>query len=90
MATVTKQITLKGRVQGVGFRYATCEEAARRGLAGYVKNLPDGSVEAVFQGPEADVRALLEWAKQGPVGARVDASEESDGAGTYRDFEIRY
>jgi acylphosphatase len=58
-------------VQGVGFRYATAEEAERRHLAGWVRNLDSGGVEAVFEGPRADVEQVVRWCSEGPPGAYV-------------------
>ncbi len=69
MKAFTARVT--GIVQGVGFRYATMFEARRLRVTGYVRNLNDGSVEAVGEGPERDVAALLAWLKQGPPGAVV-------------------
>lgn len=64
-----------GRVQGVFFR-STCATLARhRGLAGFVRNLPDGSVEAAFEGVDDDVDALVAWCGVGPDHARVDRVE---------------
>lgn len=60
MNQVAKHIIFKGRVQGVGFRYTTHRIAARYDLTGYVRNLPDGSVEALLQGTKANVQAGLE------------------------------
>jgi acylphosphatase len=68
-----------GRVQGVGFRAATRARAASLGLGGSVRNLPDGTVEAVFEGPRDRVESMLDWARRGPSGAgveRVDVSWE--------------
>ena len=67
----TRQIRVSGRVQGVGYRDALRWEAERRGVTGWVRNRVDGSVEALLQGPDAAVEALLDWAKRGPPGARV-------------------
>jgi len=67
-----RQIRVRGRVQGVGFRYALRDEARRLRLAGWVRNRGDGSVEALLQGEPADVDALVAWARRGPRGARVD------------------
>jgi acylphosphatase len=58
-------------VQGVGFRYSTAEEARRRKLGGWVRNLESGAVEAVFEGPAEVVREMLGWCQQGPPGAWV-------------------
>jgi acylphosphatase len=64
-------LIIQGQVQGVGFRFHTRLEATRLGLTGYVKNLPDGTVEIVAEGPSPVVNELLEWAKQGPPAAHV-------------------
>lgn len=64
-------VRLAGRVQGVGFRYATAEEARRRRLTGWVRNLDSGGVEAVFEGLRASVQDMLRWCNQGPPGAYV-------------------
>ncbi len=64
---------VRGRVQGVAFRAATLDEARRLGgLSGWVKNLPDGSVEVLAEGGRATVEALLSWCRHGPRAARVD------------------
>jgi len=64
-------VRLIGRVQGVGFRISTAEEARRRHLAGWVRNLDSGGVEAVFEGPLSSVRDMLRWCQEGPPGAFV-------------------
>lgn len=61
-----------GKVQGVYFRWSTREEARRLGVTGWVRNRPDGSVEALFQGPTEAVQAMLAWCGHGPSNARVD------------------
>lgn len=61
-----------GKVQGVGFRQSTVSRARQLGLVGWVRNLPDGSVEVLFAGEQAAVDALREWLQNGPCGARVD------------------
>jgi acylphosphatase len=60
-----------GRVQGVGFRYATADEARRRHLNGWVRNLDSGAVEGLFEGRRADVEDMLSWCHVGPPGAYV-------------------
>ena len=65
------RIEITGHVQGVGFRYAMRAEARRHGVSGWVRNRRDGSVEALLQGEADAVRALVDWARQGPPGARV-------------------
>jgi acylphosphatase len=89
MASFRLRIT--GRVQGVGFRYAMQSEAARRSLSGWVRNRRDGSVEALVQGEAGAVEALLDWARRGPAGARVDAlrSEAAEGEPVPAGFELR-
>jgi acylphosphatase len=68
---VRAHVLITGRVQGVGYRYSTVGEAERRRLAGWVRNLPNGGVEAVFEGAKADVEQMIEWCRQGPPSARV-------------------
>jgi acylphosphatase len=64
-----------GGVQGVGFRYSARLEADRIGVAGWVRNRYDGTVEAEVEGDEASVQAMLDWFSRGPRGARVDSVE---------------
>lgn len=71
--TVTVRIT--GRVQGVWYRGWTVREATGRGLAGWVRNRSDGSVEALFSGPRDAVEAMLAACRDGPPGARVENVE---------------
>jgi acylphosphatase len=68
-------VTVSGRVQGVFFRASCADEARRRGVAGWVRNLPDGRVRAAFEGLDADVDALVAWCRAGPANARVDSIE---------------
>jgi acylphosphatase len=70
-----KHVWVSGEVQGVFFRYETRERARSRGLAGWVRNLPDGRVEAVFEGPEQEVEAMVDWCRTGPRGAEVTEVE---------------
>ena len=71
-------VFVSGDVQGVGFRWYTREEAMRRRLAGWVRNLPDGRVEAAFEGEAEDVGSMLAWCRRGPQWARVERVEASD------------
>lgn len=76
-----RRVIVSGRVQGVGFRDATVRQARARGVAGWVRNRPDGTVEAVFEGDPEAVAALVSWCEQGPRMAlvdRVEAVEEPD------------
>jgi len=81
---------VRGAVQGVGFRMALAQAARSRGAAGWVRNRPDGTVEAAFEGPEEIVGGLVRWCFDGPRAARVDGvdvhDEEPEGAAG---FEIR-
>lgn len=82
---------ISGRVQGVGFRFATQRAAVSLGARGYVRNLPDDRVEAVFEGSDAIVDQALSFVRDGPPGARVTNVEiESLPSAGYMDFEIRY
>ena len=63
---------MRGRVQGVFFRAATRERARSLDVAGWVRNRPDGSVEAVFEGPRERVESLVAWCRRGPAGAHVE------------------
>ena len=85
------RIEITGRVQGVGFRYALRAEARRRGVSGWVRNRRDGSVEALLQGEADAVRALVEWARQGPPGARVAElrAAAADDVAPAQGFELR-
>ena len=67
----TVRAVVIGRVQGVWFRAATADKAREFGVKGYVRNLPDGSVEFVAAGDDAKVDALVQWARHGPPLARV-------------------
>ena len=71
MKTVLVRVT--GRVQGVWFRGWTEDQATARGLKGWVRNRRDGSVEALFSGPDATVNDMIEACRRGPSAARVDA-----------------
>jgi len=64
-------VWISGSVQGVGFRFSTVEQAQRLGLGGWVRNLGDGRVEAVFEGPAAEVGQMVAWCRRGPPGAWV-------------------
>ena len=72
---VRVRVLVDGRVQGVFFRAGCVRRARSLGLGGWVRNLPDGRVEAAFEGDSADVDAMLAWCREGPPGARVDAVE---------------
>jgi acylphosphatase len=67
----TYYVRVRGVVQGVGFRHATTRQAHSLGITGWVANLPDGSVEALVQGPVDQIDRMLEWMRHGPPSARV-------------------
>ena len=69
---------VRGTVQGVFFRASCQREAATRGVAGWVSNRPDDAVEAVFEGEDAAVEALVEWCRQGPPRAEVSGVHVTD------------
>jgi acylphosphatase len=70
--TIYRHLRITGRVQGVGYRWALCAEAEALGLAGWVRNRQDGSVEAVISGIAEAVEALTRWAHRGPPAAQVE------------------
>jgi acylphosphatase len=75
---IRRRVIVEGRVQGVGFR-ATCARRARAaGVTGSVTNMPDGSVEAVFEGPPEQVEALVTWCAHGPTSATIRRVHVSD------------
>jgi acylphosphatase len=84
-------VFLSGRVQGVFFRTETENEALRHGVNGWIRNLPDGRVEAVFEGSEDGVKRLVEFCKRGPVGARVTDAKVywEPYKGEFKDFKVR-
>ena len=89
---VRAHVFVTGRVQGVLFRYVTRDEANMRGVKGWVRNLRDGRVEAVFEGEKGKVDELVEFCHYGPPAAKVSAVtvtwEDYDGG--FKDFSIRY
>lgn len=69
---IRARVIVSGVVQGVNFRYHTQSAARRIGVAGWVRNLADGTVEGCFEGEEGLVEELIAWCRRGPVSARVD------------------
>jgi acylphosphatase len=76
MSDAVRQVTIRGRVQGVGYRYWLEQQARARGLEGWVRNRRDGRVEALFAGPPDAVSGMITSCRRGPSSARVDAVEE--------------
>ncbi|HZI84578.1 MAG TPA: acylphosphatase [Casimicrobiaceae bacterium] len=85
---IARRLTIHGRVQGVGFRFALADEARTRGLSGWVRNRRDGAVEALVCGRETDVEAMIAWARRGPPSARVTEVSVAPGAEASGSFEI--
>lgn len=84
--TVTLRLRIHGRVQGVGFRHYMTREARRRGVAGWVRNRVDGTVEAIVQGSQEAVDALIAWVRRGPPSAHVTDVEIGPDDGAYEGF----
>lgn len=76
--TVRRHVVVEGTVQGVFFRETARRRSTEAGVAGWVTNRPDGKVEAVFEGPEQAVDELVEFCREGPTAARVDAVDVRD------------
>lgn len=86
---IRRRVVVHGVVQGVGFRYSACHEAVRLGVAGWVRNRFDGTVEAEVEGDEASVAAMVAWLAEGPPGAIVHRTEVSEAAPRGdRDFRV--
>ena len=85
-------ICVRGRVQGVGFRYAAARQAAALQLTGYVRNEADGSVAVVAEGAVGRLAELLAWLQQGPAGAHVLSVQHRPAAyrGEFRRFSVEY
>jgi acylphosphatase len=79
MSDAIRHVTIRGRVQGVGYRYFVEQAARSRDLEGWVRNRRDGSVEAVFAGPAEAVTAMIAACRRGPSSARVDALQDEAG-----------
>jgi acylphosphatase len=86
------RVIISGRVQGVFFRAYTQETALALKLTGWVRNLHDGSVEAVFEGEDTNIQTMLEWCKKGPPHAIVNKvnTDEEPYTGEFQDFRITY
>lgn len=78
MSTRRTHLQISGKVQGVTYRESARREAARLGLAGWVRNCPDGSVEAVAEGAAASLEAFIAWCRRGPAFAQVASVEVQD------------
>lgn len=89
---VSAHVFITGKVQGVYFRYKTRDEAKKYGVNGWVRNLPDGRVEAIFEGNNEDVDKLIDFVGKGPLGAKVlDVDVNWQGYGEeFNDFKVYY
>lgn len=87
--TICRHLSIRGLVQGIGYRWAMVGEARRLGVDGWVRNRRDGSVEAIVSGAEDAVLALILWARQGPAGAVVDDVLVEIASESPRGFEQR-
>jgi acylphosphatase len=85
-------VIIHGLVQGVWFRASTKEVALKLGVRGWVKNLPDGSVEALFEGEKKKVEEIVGWCRQGPAGSRVEKVDLGwePYKGEFAQFDVRY
>jgi acylphosphatase len=88
MSVIICRVMIRGRVQGVGFRAWTEYTALDHDLEGWVRNRRDGTVEALFAGPQEAVEAMLAACRQGPPGARVEAIDEREA--TQDDLALRH
>ena len=77
---IARRLTIRGRVQGVGYRYAMVDAASALGLHGWVRNRRDGSVEALVQGDVEAIDQLTSWCRRGPAAARVTEVTSVDAA----------
>jgi acylphosphatase len=83
-------VRISGRVQGVGYRVATVRQAHQLGICGWVRNLDNGMVEALIQGPPDQIDLMLSWCRTGPPGARVNqvSHEQHPSVRRFDRFEI--
>jgi acylphosphatase len=86
---ITRHLRITGRVQGVAYRYSAVRQARGLGLAGWIRNRRDGSVEAVVHGEPGAVDAMIAWTRAGPPGANVADVQVTDGEGEFTDFSAR-
>jgi len=85
------KIHVRGYVQGVGFRWSTVREAKNHGITGFVKNLSDGSVYIEAEGSERQLKAFIEWCKEGPGFGHVESvTADPYPPVNYKDFRIEY
>lgn len=92
MGDIRVHMIIEGRVQGVWFRESARRQAQSLGVNGWVRNRPDGTVEAVAEGPDAPVQAFVSWCHSGPPAARVDQVRKTpeEYQGEFDTFEVTY
>ena len=92
MTSIRRRVLISGIVQGVWFRAYTKDAAVEAGVCGWVRNLPDGRVEALFEGPMENVRQAVNWCRRGSPGSRVEHVQviEETPKGDLIGFEITY
>jgi len=92
MPKTRAKLIIKGMVQGVNFRYYTQREAHKRHLTGWVRNLADGSVAAVFEGEEENVEAMIQWCHHGPPSAQVTELivQPEEYRGEFQSFSVKF
>jgi len=92
MANIRMHLIIEGRVQGVYFRDSTRKEAVTLSVFGWVKNLPDGTVEVLAEGPEDNLKELVSWCHHGPPGAKVQRVHETreEWGSEYKSFDVIY
>lgn len=92
MGKSRSEVIVKGIVQGVNFRSYTQRQAIKYGVTGWVRNLPDGSVAAVFEGEEQDVEAMVQWCRHGPTSAQVTELivQPEEYRGEFSSFSVRF
>jgi len=85
-------VTISGKVQGVWFRANTKDKAEQLDISGWIRNTPDGKVEAIFEGEEENIKEMLDWCNNGPPLAKVKEVkiEEREPTNKYKKFDIRY
>ena len=92
MSQVRAEVRIQGQVQGVSFRHYTRQTAQRHDVTGWVKNLSDGDVAAVFEGSKENVEQVVEWCRSGPSSARVENVDVAmkEFKGEFSSFDIRH
>lgn len=87
---IRAHVFISGKVQGVGYRFSTLNKARQMGLGGWVRNLPDSRVEAVFEGTQADVEAMIRWCYQGSSASVVkDVTVQYEQLEGIQGFEVK-